>query len=844
MPNRLELSCRAAQADDVRAVRECIRALVMGTDRRASKEGARQFWELGEGPRPPSGGPILTAYEWVQLAPFLAVRNGRTWRRLPELRRKLRGWEVDLDDGELAERWPLFLFDACCALPEEIPLLRCDKRKRDTHRDELAAALAGQLLLPSGSQTVCQRPSDDEFEPGYEYRDIVPPVNGGVPVWFSYRHTARLAAQGKEPDPRNWVVPGLLKVVDPHYHERLGAVASRWRGRHPGDYMVGFTCDQIIREKTPEERAGLAGALMCAAKAAVWQRAHEYLAAYGRPSGTEPSPAQRRAAYVQPSWLEFHSNEPDLEVMLQSLTPDYPRQKNTHGQGESQLAAALELAADDLALENLLDPGMRHFSDVWDAQCAADRILDQLVVVLRQGPDLDDLVFRRTRPASPLLLRINLPSGPLRPKPNGSSEPQQPLEEPSQRWLFSLAGLAAGSNVTTDRLRWVYDPENTQSVMHYLRTKGGHDRFKLTLGLLQAVTACIMYPANRDSAVLRGQMRVVNSAAWDVAAANDARLFRFTEPLLGTVRPIDSPFVGTLYRSQATLATKSNDHRLAFNRILAAGRAIRAAGDTTLETGDLERINYIEALQQVTLQKAGAEIRALETFLRSPRHKFAVSREDERDFCRFAEHLSAACVRSAVFAYICLANLEQDPLPATPQIGRVSTAAWRFNTRYQAARAAILRALILAALREPMSNSLKPGEEMMAVAARFYQEALAVAKGRQQICLLTQIALTYALITGGRFLNPGDSPPDNVPAYMVMPLADDLFDWESASAYLVNEHFSPGPMLNLTWRRADVAIRRQPEKIYAGWLHQWAVPFRESNRLRNVKSKPQRQAQP
>jgi hypothetical protein len=405
--------------------------------------------------------------------------------------------------------------------------------------------------------------------------------------------------------------------------------------------------------------------------------------------------------------------------------------------------------------------------------------------------------------------------------------------------------LAAGTNVNPDRLRWAYDPDNAQSVIHYLRTQGHPDRSDLTLGLLQAVTTCIMFPANRDPAVLRGQMRVVNSAAWDVAAANDPRLLRFAEPLLRTVRPIDSPFVGTLYRCQATLATKNNHHSLAFNRILRAAQAIRGAAEMTLETGDLERINYIEALQQVTLQKAGAEIRALETFLQSPRHETPVNREDERDFCSFAERLSVACVRSAVFAYICLTELEQDPLPATPQMGRVSTAAWRFNTRYQAARAAILRALILAATRRSIKGDIKPGEQMLAVAARFYQEAVAVAKGRQQVCLLTQIALTYALITGGRFLDPGRPPPDHVPAYMAMPLADDLFDLDGASAYLISEHFSPGPMINLTWRKADAAIRRQvPETIYAAWLHQWAPPFKESSRMRSAKSKSQTQARP
>jgi len=814
----LQLSHRPPLPEDIRAIQLCIREIVMGTERRSTKPGSRRFWEHGGGRAESTGVPVLTADRWGRVAPFLTTGNGRSWRRLPELRKRVRSWEEYLDRSVRAEHWPAFLFDACCARPEEVPQQgQVSKQRRHVARAKVAAALANTALLPTESEPASLRPSDDDFEPGYPYREVVQPENGHPPPWFSYDDTFKSVAQGKVPDLRNWVTAGLMKVVHPQNRWQLSVVVQRWRAHHPDDYMVGLACDEIMRERTDPEGCGqLAGLLICSVKAAIWHRANGYLTAYGRASKDELTPAQRRAVFVQPSWLEVHADE-DLALMLRSLAPDPLRQKNTKGQGDRQLAAALELASDDLAIVNLLDTTRSH-DDEWNAQRAAETILDQLVIFLRQGPDLDEMLFRRTTAQSSGLLRINPPPRPG-PKLAGIKNRSQSIEPPSRRWLDHIADLASDRPLRPGALGWVDDPTNTQSMMAYLRSADDPRRPALTLGFLTALTRSISSAARRDPSLLRGQMRVVNSAAWDVAAAGDTRLFRFSEPLLDAVRPTDSPFVATLYRCQATLATKSLQHIVAFNQILRAEHAIRDARETIAnDADDLCWVNYIEAFQQVLLQKAGAEIRALEALLTSPHHKTYVPQSEARELRKFAEDLSDACIQDSGLAYHYLAILEQEPLPATPQIGRVSTVAWRFNTRFQAARAAVLNALVLMATN-------KPPDIQLAIAAQYYREATAAAEATSQLCLLTQIALTYALITGGRFLAPANLVHTTLPPHLTTPWADDggLFDWETASRYLSHHRFSAGVMATLTWPAARIAMRRvEHPEVYPAWLAHWA----------------------
>lgn len=829
MPNALEVHYCTPQPEDIQAIRDCMRELVSGTDRRPTKRGSRRFWggnTTAEGSAEP---PIISTVQWAKIAPFIATRDGRAWRRLPDLRKRIRRWEEYLDSQARKEYWPTFLFDACCSLPEEIPQQRYSKQQRQRCRAAIAAALADAPLLPAIKQLTCRLPSDNEYASGYRYRDIALPIGGSPPAWFSYRRTADLAAEGKAPDERNWVTPGLMKVVDPQYAERWRTVVRRWRDRHPYDDMVSFICDDVTREKTPDERARLAGALMCAAKAAVWHRACDYLLAYGRSSETSLSPAERRAAFIKPSWLEVHSDDSHLEAMLRSTTAKPPGQKNTRAQGDQQIAAALELAADDLAVENLLEINPLHGSDGWDAQLAAEAILDQLVIFLRQSDDLCELLFHRTVAPKPQLLTINPPPQ-AAPKTTETSESLSPIARPIERWLDHLHDLASGRSLGVGALRWAHDPANTQAVMHYLRSGDHPDRAKLTLGLLEALTTSISSPTSPDPAVLRTQMLVVNSAAWDVAAANDPKIFRFSKPLLHAVRPIDSPFVGTLYRCHATLATKTKQHQVAFNQIVRASHAIRAAGEVVTRIGEIERVNYVEALQQVTLQRAGAEIRALESFLVSPRHESSTSMTQVRELDRYADRLSVACTQDAHFAYRCLAELEQDPLPAAPQMGRVSTAAWRFNTRFQAARASILRGLVQMAEEKP--GEAARSAPTLDVAAEYYKEAIAVARTSAQICHLTQAALTYALITGGKYLDPGNSVSGRIPAHMARPWADDLFDLDAASAYLLSHKFNAGPMINLKWFRGLQMMRREGLKeVYWAWRRQWADAFSEFSQI-------------
>jgi hypothetical protein len=818
MNHSLELGLFPAIPGDIRAIQLCIRELVMGTDRRPTKRGSRRFWEES-GAIVGSASPIMRANEWPRIAPFLTTGNGRSWRRLSELRRNVRLWDEFLDSSVRDEHWMTFLFDACCARPEEIPQqCHTSKQRRHIARVKIAAALACTPLLPLDNRPTCLRPSDDDFEPGYEYRDVAPPESGGPPAWFTYDQARKLVAQGKSPDRQNWVAAGLTKVVNPQNHERLCVVVKRWRDRRRDDHMVRLVCDEITRERTdPVAQGDLAGLLLCAVKAAVWHRAHDYLNTYGRTSTGELTPAERRAAFVQASWLEIRAEESDLATMLRFLTPNIPEQKNTEGQGHRQLAAALELAYDDLATVNLLDTTPSR-DDNWDAQRAAETILDQLVFFLRQGDDLDELLFRRTTGQSSRLLAVNPPRP--APKPPGRNNRSKPVEPPSERWLDHLVDLARDRPLRPGALRWIYDPANTQSMMAYLRSASHPQRTLLTQGLVTALITSITSSASRDPSILRSQMRVVNSAVWDIAATGDTGLFRFTEPLLLTVRPVESPFVGTLYRCHATLATKNLRHHVAFNQILRAEHATRDAGEQiAAEADDLERINYVEALQQVMLQKAGAEIRALEAFLISPRHRAYVTQREARELRRFAERLSTACMQDAGLAYSYLTTLEEDRLPETLQIGRVSTVGWRFNTRFQAARAAILKALINMATD-------KPSETELAMAALYYREASTAASTTSQICLLSQAALTYALLTGGRFLAPGDRLHSVLPPHLTTPWSSDghLFDLEAASMYLSDHRFTARVMATLSWPAARIAMRRvEPPEMYPAWLANWSV---------------------
>ena len=205
-------------------------------------------------------------------------------------------------------------------------------------------------------------------------------------------------------------------------------------------------------------------------------RAHDDLNAYGRASAGELTPAERRAAFVQPSWLEILAEESDLARILRFLTPNIPEQKNTEGQGHRQLAAALELAYDDLAIVNLLDTTPSH-DDNWDAQRAAETILDQLVLFLRQGDDLDEMLFRRTTGRSSRLLAINPPRSGS--KSAGRNNRSKPVEPPSERWLDHLVDLATDKPLRPGALRWIYDPANTQSMMVYLRSALTHSELCL-----------------------------------------------------------------------------------------------------------------------------------------------------------------------------------------------------------------------------------------------------------------------------------------------------------------------------------------------------------------------------
>ena len=193
-----------------------------------------------------------------------------------------------------------------------------------------------------------------------------------------------------------------------------------------------------------------------------------------------------------------------------------------------------------------------------------------------------------------------------------------------------------------------------------------------------------------------------------------------------------------------------------------------------------------------------------------------------RELRRFAERLSAACMQDAGLAYCYLTTLEKDRLPETLQMGRVSTVGWRFNTRFQAARAAILKALILMATD-------KPNETELAMAALYYREASTVASSASQICLLTQVALTYALLTGGRFLAPGDRLDNVLPPHITTPWSSDghLFDLETASMYLSDHQFTARVMATLSWPAARIAMRRvEPPEIYPAWQANWSAGSR------------------
>jgi hypothetical protein len=711
-------------------------------------------------------------------------------------------------------------------LPEERPTALVTRQQFFTASGRISRMLGstGVRSVDKSSDNSLPTQVEDRYRSYYPYRPTV--------VWT--RDNANLAARLVEEaasslvasrQPRSWVAAGLGELVLTSNRAALQRCVDSWRGGLGQNTMSQYVAEQLdTLLHTANSGGRLASLLLKSLQAEVWYRAVEYLSelengrggSNGAAGRVQMRPAIRRAYGIRPFWVDVPT--PGTEEFYVWLQDDMPGLENTDGQPSQQLAASLELARADLDPSCLLRE--RRTDWMLPPQIVANKLFDRLAILLER----DDSILRvlTTSAVGGRLIRVA--------KPVLLGEPiarraQKPVLDDMSSQLEDLRGVTE-SELRRRRRLWLLDPQATYRVMTFLRATPLADRPQLTYKLAVGITELIKSPpaTGVDNVWIQDQMRVLNSATWDLASSNVPKLEEVLQDLLFAINPIVSPFAATLNRCFATVATKRNDHADALVYMQRALEQINNSKEVK-PSNDVYTLNLVESEQQVQLQLGGALVRALEGFLRSPRHLYSVNQGKAG---RFAGALADRTVEHLWIAYSRLMILEQE-LPDFPQPFRVSTVAWRFNTRYQLIRAMLLRYLVHSAWDRMGNTHARKDESRLALDTVhvIYREATEAATGQQQYALLTQLSLLYAFLTGGRFLAPSADAKEKLPDHLTHPqcvhAGEDWCDRDGASHYLDTNQIDAGVLANLRWRPAqDLLIHASSDPCeYIEWRLQW-----------------------
>jgi hypothetical protein len=798
-----------ASEQDIGLIQLAVRGLVRATDRRATKPGSVPFFDQHV------DGTTLAA-RWPAIGRFLTTAggDGPCWRRVPDLRTRIRSWESSLSPTTHERYWPLYLRRAGLLLPEEHDATKSAVAERRASMS-VARDLNGRIVLPAHRPLVGAAAT--ELGSDYDHFNTFAPTPDGTFAEM-YRSDAvlqRVAAN--RPIVGSWIGSSINRVIDPEHREPLSRVVDDWRARYsrgPMHQFVAEHLDRLIHDERSRPR--LAALLYRAVKAEVWLRAVDYLTSEtDETDETSSDPALRRALYVRPAWMEQPT--PPNDPLFDWLSPEPPKQDNTSGQPEHRLAMALELAHADLHPHQIVDAGPRANWQL-PRTTVIDRLLNRIVALLYVDDNVEALLLRGQR-RSHDLIRID-PSAPTK-----NEAPRRPTGRRDEKVRSELAVLAELSDefLQETHVQSIRDPLSAHAIITALREgAGGAQRQDLTRKLVTGIVTQILDMEAPDPLWVEAQMRVLNSATWDLAANEEPTLPRIVAQTSSVVSPADSPFTATLYRCLATLATKRKDHDAALAFIMHADKTINASRPQPGQS-DVFRINTIESLQQVKLQMGGALVRALESLLTSPRHL----REPESSVVAPRAISLAVWTRNELTeAYNALVHLERDGLPATPDPDRVSSPAWRFNARHQLIRAILLSALVTAATRTGLAI-----DEDLEMALHVYREATTAATGTAHHCLLTQVALLYAFLTHGTIPRPDDHAPAQLPTHLAHRhyAADglDYLDIEDASQYLYRNGYDAGVLATLRWPAALRALIEPPgnadsdRALYVGWRFRW-----------------------
>lgn len=846
------------QPCDVQLVQRVAADITAGK-RRSGGHGA-SFWDIRVGGRSTGSSSRTLADRWPMIGPLLCEDpSTTTWHRLPRIRTMIRGWQQFVPD-DLLPAWDEYLRETGIMPPEwaaERPRPDWDRSRRKRALDRLATALAPHLCTETGpGPTPEQRAVTTS---GYTYYvTLRPDPRGQLPHGHSASEVAEavMAAVTKAARLQPQVVGhDLDAVLTPRARPVLIRSLDAWTAGQvtPVRRYVGERLVELARSDTTVP--ALAEVLARGEKAAVWHRAAYYLGK--RDEGAEApelapydydTPALRAAARVAATWCELGS--PDLAIRSQAdpeqrvreeLVELWDSSREARADDEyawRQLAARLELAHFDLNARHLIS----RRADEWPLPAATviDRLVGRVALQVNAGQSVQQLAGHTSRQRPRVIV-------PAPPQPSGARSGYSRSPGPVQSTLPAglLDRLAEVPIRPTDgHLPELRDPRLAHAVVTELRTGRYAKKADATHGLTHVITNALVDDRRDDYEWEQQLMRVVNSSMWDMVNSKDQFVPPLVDALQWKFKLPHSPFVATLSRCRATLATKRNSHLEADHHITEALRYVSAA-DTLASRNGLGvqapefEANVLESLQQIVLQQAGARVRSLEDLLTTKRN--AAQRADRQKFSQMLLDIAWETERTYRRANQILEKIEvRHGLPQRPEPGRVSVASWRFNTRQQWIRSQLTLALVIrgnlkyrSALDRPPDDLREERvQELLAGAATVYREATRITTTTPQMKTLTQAALLYAFLSGGDFLPPHEKAA--LPAHLARPMAKDdvtgdrpraLFHVEMASAYLAggaNERsYDAGVLASLTWADGIEAFYVVDERLYHVWRLRW-----------------------